>query len=170
MHLDMKLPFFRGKDKIVFPIVRVDDRLLHGQVIVGWGQTLGLHPVLLVSDRIGKDSELAATFRQLVPEELRGDIVTVAEAAELWTRGDFKDARPLLVVETPVDALKMVRLGAPMKVLTIGGLHFREGRDEILPYVFLSDWDRTTLRELAGLGVRIQCQDLPASKPILYED
>jgi mannose/fructose/N-acetylgalactosamine-specific phosphotransferase system component IIB len=164
----MSLPWFRRKNRLLFPVVRVDDRLLHGQVVVGWGQTLGIAPLLLVSDRVAKDEELSGTFRQLIPAEQKGDVVAVSDAAERWVRGEFKDARAMLVLETPVDALKMVRLGVPMKVLTLGGLHFREEREEFLPYVFLSDWDRTTLQELRALGVRIECQDLPTSKPIPY--
>jgi mannose/fructose/N-acetylgalactosamine-specific phosphotransferase system component IIB len=164
----MSLSWFRRKDGVIFPVVRVDDRLLHGQVVVGWGQTLGIAPLLLVSDRVVKDDQLSLTFRQLIPAAQRGEVITVSEAAERWRRGEFKNERAMLIVETPVDALKMVRLGVPMKVLTLGGLHFREGREEFLPYVFLSDWDRTTLQELRTLGVRVQCQDLPGSKPIPY--
>jgi mannose/fructose/N-acetylgalactosamine-specific phosphotransferase system component IIB len=164
----MTLPWFRRGNSRLFPIVRVDDRLLHGQVVVGWAQALDIAPLLLVSDRVAKDEELSRTFRQLIPGEQRGDILTVNDAAERWLRGDFKGVRAMLVMETPVDVLKMVRLGVPVKVLTLGGLHFREGRDEFLPYVFLSDWDRTTLQELRALGVRIQCQDLPTGKPIPY--
>lgn len=164
----MSLPWFRRENRLIFPVVRVDDRLLHGQVVVGWGQTLGVAPLLLVSDRVVKDEELSLTFRQLIPAEQRGEVIAVSDAAERWVRGEFKNGRAMLVIETPVDALKMVRLGVPMKVLTLGGLHFREGREEFLPYVFLSDWDRTTLQELRGLGVRIHCQDLPTSKPIPY--
>ena len=164
----MSLPWFRRENRLIFPVVRVDDRLLHGQVVVGWGQTLGIAPLLLVSDRVVKDEELSLTFRQLIPAEQRGEVIAVSDAAERWVRGEFKNARAMLVIETPVDALKMVRLGVPMKVLTLGGLHFREGREEFLPYVFLSGWDSTTLQELRTLGVRIQCQDLPTSKPIPY--
>jgi mannose/fructose/N-acetylgalactosamine-specific phosphotransferase system component IIB len=166
----MNIPLLHRKDRFVFPMVRVDDRLLHGQVIIGWGQSLALHPVLLVSDRVAKDASLSNTFRQLIPGEQNGDVITLNDAAERWNRGDFKDSRALLVVETPVDALRMVRLGAAMKVLILGGLHFREGRDEVLPYVYLSDWDRTTLHELQELGVKIHSQDLPTSKPVPFED
>jgi mannose/fructose/N-acetylgalactosamine-specific phosphotransferase system component IIB len=164
----MTLPWFRRGSSLLFPIVRVDDRLLHGQVVVGWAQTLGIAPLLLVSDRVAKDEELSLTFRRLIPAEQQGDVLTVNDVAERWLRGEFKGLRAMLVIETPVDALKMVRLGVPIKVITLGGLHFREGRDEFLPYVFLSDWDHTTLQELRALGVRIQCQDLPTSKPIPY--
>ncbi|MFZ5433434.1 MAG: PTS system mannose/fructose/N-acetylgalactosamine-transporter subunit IIB [Calditrichota bacterium] len=166
----MNLPLLSKKDKLVFPIVRVDDRLLHGQVVVGWGHTLGLAPLLLVSDRISKDPVLTSTYRQLLPEELRGEVVTVTDAAQRWKAGDFQGNKAMLVVETPVDALKLVKLGAPLKVITLGGLHYREGREEILPYIYISEWERKTLLELLHLGIRIVCQDLPVTKPIPYEE
>jgi mannose/fructose/N-acetylgalactosamine-specific phosphotransferase system component IIB len=166
----MNFPLLRRKSRLVFPLVRVDDRLLHGQVIVGWGQTLQLCPVLLVSDRVSRDRSLSQTFHQLIPDEQKGEVISLTEAAQRWIRGDFKDTRAMLVVEAPVDALKLVRLGVPLKELILGGLHFREGRDEVLAYIYLSEWDRTTLQELMNLGVKIRCQDLPATKPIPYEE
>lgn len=166
--MKIKLPW--TKERLVFPMVRVDDRLLHGQVIIGWGQMLGLHPVVLASDRVVKDTSLAQTFREIVPQELEGGVVTLAEAAERWVQGDFKDKHALIVVEAPVDALKLLNLGAPMKVLTLGGLHYREDRDELLPYIYLSDWDRTALDEIRKRGVKIICQDLPTAKPVNYEE
>ncbi|MBU0507395.1 PTS sugar transporter subunit IIB [bacterium] len=166
----MNLPLLSKKDKLLFPIVRVDDRLLHGQVVVGWGQTLGLKPVLLASDRVSKDPALCTTYRGLIPEELCGDVRSLSDVAEQWIRGDFKGTRAMVVVESPVDALKLVKLGVPLKSLTLGGLHYREGREELLPYLFLSDWERTTLTELKKHGVKIVCQDLPVAKPIPYEE
>jgi mannose/fructose/N-acetylgalactosamine-specific phosphotransferase system component IIB len=166
--MKIKLPW--TKERLVFPMVRVDDRLLHGQVIIGWGQMLGLRPVLLASDRVVKETSLAETFRDILPPELEGGVVTLAEAAERWVRGDFKDQHALIVVEAPVDALKLLNLDAPMKVLTLGGLHYREDRDELLPYIYLSDWDRTALEEIRKRGVKIICQDLPTAKPVIYEE
>jgi mannose/fructose/N-acetylgalactosamine-specific phosphotransferase system component IIB len=151
-------------------MVRVDDRLLHGQVIIGWGQTLGLSPLLLASDRVVKDESLARTFRDVIPEELQGDVISLTDVAERWLHGDFKDKRALIVVEAPVDALKLLHLGAPLKQLMLGGLHYREDREEILPYLFLSEWDRTNLDEIRRRGVKIVCQDLPTAKPVIYEE
>jgi mannose/fructose/N-acetylgalactosamine-specific phosphotransferase system component IIB len=164
----IKLPW--KKDKIVFPIVRVDDRLIHGQVIVGWGQSLEINPLILASDRVVKDDDLLRTYRSVIPEEMEAGMWSLQETAERWSRGDLNEKRAMIVVEAPVDALKLVRLGAPLKLLTIGGLHFREERKELLPYVFLSEWDRTTLSELRKEGVRIRCQDLPTAEPVPYEE
>jgi PTS system mannose-specific IIB component len=164
----LKLPW--QKEKLVYPIVRVDDRLLHGQVIVGWGQTLDLEPLILASDRVIKDDAMLRMYQTLIPEEMRGEVLSLSETAERWVRGDFENKKAMIVVEAPVDALKLFRLGAPMKLLTIGGLHFREEREELLPYVYLSEWDRTTLGELRREGVKIRCQDLPSASPVAYED
>lgn len=166
----MNLPLISKKNKLTFPIVRVDDRLLHGQVIVGWGQTLGLSPIVLASDRVCKDPALCRTYRELVPEELRAEVLPLAETADRWKNGDYKKARAMLIVESPVDVLKLVNFGAPVRTITLGGLHYREGREEFLPYIFLSDWESKTLSELRKLGIRIVCQDLPVSKPFPYEE
>lgn len=164
----LKLPW--KKDKFVYPIVRIDDRLIHGQVIVGWGQSLEIDPLILASDRVAKDETLLKTYQSIVPAEMNNEVLTIQETADRWSRGELKDRRAMIVVEAPVDALKLVRLGAPLKLLTIGGLHFREERQELLPYVFLSEWDRTTLSELRKEGVKIRCQDVPTADPVAYEE
>ncbi len=166
--MNLKVPW--KKDRLLFPIVRIDDRLIHGQVIVGWGQGLELSPVILASDRVVRDPALSRTIIELIPQEMNGEVLSLTETAERWLRGDWKGKRIMIVVEAPVDALKLIRLGAPLRRLTIGGLHFREERIEILPYVYLSDWDRTTLSEIRREGVKIQCQDIPTAKPVAYEE
>ncbi|MFH1010693.1 MAG: PTS sugar transporter subunit IIB [bacterium] len=154
------------KKKLVFPFVRVDDRLLHGQVIVGWVEALHLNPVLVACDRVLRDTPFADTLRSLIPAGTIGDIISLEAAAEMWRNGELKNGRPMIVLEHPVDALKLIRLGVPMKTLTLGGMHFREDRTEFLPYIFISEWDQVTLREIRQAGVSIFCQDLPATKPV----
>lgn len=155
----------RRKKKLVFPLIRVDDRLLHGQVIVGWVQALRLNPVYLACDRILREPALADALRNSIPPGATGDIITLEAAAQMWSNGELKNSRPMIILEHPVDALKLVRLGVPMKILTLGGMHFREERMEFLPYIFISEWDRVTLREIRQAGVTIVCQDLPTTKP-----
>lgn len=164
----LKLPWKR--EKIVYPLVRVDDRLIHGQVVVGWGQALEISPLVLASDRVVKDDDLLQTYRSIIPPEMSAAFWSLQETAERWASGELNEKRAMIVVEAPVDALKLLRLGAPLKLLTIGGLHFREERTELLPYVFLSEWDRTTLSELRKEGVKIRCQDLPTATAVAYEE
>lgn len=164
----MKLTFPWKKDKLQFPLVRVDDRLLHGQVIVGWGHQLSLTKLVLVSDRVKADPAYASALSSMVPPDLNVSIESLADAASNWNAKPSKEDRVMIVLESVGDALKLVKSGVPLKNLMLGGIHFREGSDEILPYIFLSRWDRIALKELQTHGVRIVCQDIPATKPTPY--
>ncbi len=160
--------FSLRKKKHDFPLVRVDDRLFHGQVVVGWAQALQLERLILACDRILAEPALKQTLLSVIPSDIEGNIFSLETAAEKWRKGELNHDRTLLILEHPVDALKLLRFGAPVKTLTLGGLHFREEREQFLPYIFLSQWDRAALREIAQEGVTIFCQDLPATKPVPY--
>jgi mannose/fructose/N-acetylgalactosamine-specific phosphotransferase system component IIB len=164
----MKLSLPWKKDTLQFPLVRVDDRLLHGQVIVGWGHHLSLTQFVLASDRVKADAAYTSALSSLVPPDLEVSVETLADAASKWQQKEYKDGRIMIVLETTGDALKLVNSGAPLKQLMLGGIHFREGSEELLPYIFLSRWDRIALSELLSHGIRIVCQDLPATKPTPY--
>ncbi|MCB9366983.1 MAG: PTS sugar transporter subunit IIB [Calditrichaeota bacterium] len=160
------LPWNRKKSD--FPIIRVDDRLLHGQVVVGWANTLGLELLVLANDRVAADRGMAAALKAGVSDEIRVEIVSMDDAATALTGGEYVEAKSMLVIESPGDALKLLHKGVALKKLHIGGLHFREGSDELVPYVFLSNWDRMALDEMVRRGVRISCQDLPSTAPVAY--
>jgi PTS system mannose-specific IIB component len=164
----MKLPFPWKKDKLQFPMVRVDDRLLHGQVIVGWGHQFELTRLIVASDRIKKDQTYVSALRSLVPSELEASVESLQTTAAHWREKHYDGERAMIVLESTGDVLKLLKAGAPLKQIMLGGLHFREGSEEFLPYIFLSRWDRVALKELMSHGVRIVCQDLPASKPTPY--
>ena len=151
-----------------FPIVRIDDRLLHGQVVVGWASALGLEWLILANDRVVVDKGLSAALKAGSSSDIKIDIIDLDQAAAGFESGEFAKKKSMLVLESPGDALKLVHKGVTLKRLHIGGLHFREGTDELLPYVYLSNWDRMALDEMIQRGVRVTCQDLPSTTPVAY--
>ena len=96
------------------------------------------------------------------------DILDLDGAVAGLSSGDFASSKSMLVLESPGDVLKLIHKGVTLKTVHIGGLHFREGSDELLPYVYLSNWDRMALDEMVERGVRVSCQDLPATTPVVY--
>lgn len=162
----ISLPWSRKKPD--YPIIRIDDRLLHGQVVVGWAHALGLDYLILANDRIVANSGLAAAMRAGVADDIRAEIIGLDQAVDGLNSGTYAKHKSMLVFESPGDVLKLLHKGVTIKQLHIGGLHFREGSDELLPYVFLSNWDRMALDELLTRGMRITCQDLPSTSPVVY--
>lgn len=162
----ISLPWLRKK--AVYPIVRIDDRLLHGQVVVGWGQQLGLEWIILASDRVAESPTMVAAMKAGAPLEIQADVFDLEETARRYSSGEFAAKKSMLVFESPGDLLKLIHKGVSMKQVHIGGLHFREGAEELLPYVFLSNWDRMALDEMTKRGIRVTCQDLPGNHPLVY--
>lgn len=151
------------------PIVRVDDRLVHGQVVVGWGRAVGLRHLVLVDDAIRASAWEQDLYRMGVPGGMDIEFASVAEAAGAFGRWhDDSDGTMLILA----DVATLVRLCdvADVRRAQLGGIHQAEGRRERLSYVFLSDREAEQLQALEARGVEITAQDVPSTRPVPLED
>jgi mannose/fructose/N-acetylgalactosamine-specific phosphotransferase system component IIB len=144
-------------------LARVDDRLIHGQVVHGWARPLDADLFAIVSDELRADPERAELYLLAVPEGAEGRALSVAEALGPEFRSAAEAARTILLFADLATALRLAEGGFPLESLNIGGLHHASGKHQVLPYVFLDSGDRDALRRLAGLGVRVGAQDLPGN-------
>ena len=149
------------------PIVshRVDDRLVHGQVVVGWGQPLDIARLAVVDDALAVSPWEQELYRLAAPPELEMLFVTVDAAVAAHARW-VTDARVSLVLTADVATMARLAARVPVARVTIGGLHAGPGRTERLRYVFLDAADTDRLRTLVAAGVDVVAQDLPASRPV----
>ncbi len=157
-------------------LLRIDDRLIHGQVVVGWAQRLGVRFIVLVDDAVHANLWEQDLYRMGVPPEMDVVFASVSEAAARLAEWEG-DPRKGILLTGDVDTMVAVCAagaggaggGGPRKV-NLGGVHAREGRSERLRYVFLSEEEADKLRELAARGVEITAQDLPTTKPVPIGD
>ncbi len=160
------------------PIVlyRIDDRLIHGQVVVGWGRPLDVGFVVLVDDEVAASDWEQELYRMGVPPEMDVHFVSVDEAAR--SHAQFRaDPRPGIVLTGDVatmrrlvDAVAQCDRGGAVRAVNVGGLHHRPGRRQRMRYVFLAAEDEKALRELAGAGVAVSAQDVPSARPVPLAD
>jgi mannose/fructose/N-acetylgalactosamine-specific phosphotransferase system component IIB len=145
-------------------LYRVDDRLIHGQVVLGWGRRLGPERLLVVDDRIARDAWERELLAAAAPPETPVTFLTVAEAARALARDE--DARSVFVLlESAGTAVALAEAGFLVPVLNLGGVHHPEGRS-VTPYLYLADDDLTALRRLARKGVEIYAQDVPDGRRV----
>ncbi|HET7903360.1 MAG TPA: PTS sugar transporter subunit IIB [Candidatus Eisenbacteria bacterium] len=151
-------------------LARVDDRLIHGQVVHGWGAGLGATLYAIVSDALRADPDHAELYLLAVPDGARGLVVSVAECASAGVREELERERTILLfadLETP---LRLAAAGVPIPALNLGGLHHAPGKEAVLAYVFLDAADRERLRALAARGVRVEARDLPGNRSHSLDD
>jgi PTS system mannose-specific IIB component/fructoselysine and glucoselysine-specific PTS system IIB component len=151
-------------------LCRVDDRLIHGQVVVGWGQALKLRRIVLADDDVATSDWEQDLYRMVVPEGLEVIFAAVGVAASRL--GEWGgDAPRTAVLVGSIDAAAQLHRAAPeiVRRINLGGIHHRPGRTERLPYVYLTDEEHRQLQALAAAGAQITGQDLPSTPPVPLE-
>ncbi|MGH7681449.1 MAG: PTS sugar transporter subunit IIB [Candidatus Eiseniibacteriota bacterium] len=144
-------------------LARIDDRLIHGQVVHGWGGALRPTLLVIVSDELRANPERAELYLFAVPDGARGRVVSVAEALAPEFAAEVARERTLLLFPSLEEALRLVEGGYPLSEVNVGGLHHAPGKGEVLPYVFLDAADRERMRALIRRGATVYAQDLPSN-------
>lgn len=144
---------------------RIDDRLIHGQVVVGWGQPLDIGFIVLVDDEVACSEWEQELYRMGTPPEMQVHFHSVASAA--GSIPQFKsDERPGILLTGNVDAMLELVTRAGIREVNVGGIHHRADRKQRLRYVFLSPKEEQVLRRMAELGATVTAQDVPSSRPV----
>ncbi|MFI5310966.1 MAG: PTS system mannose/fructose/N-acetylgalactosamine-transporter subunit IIB [Gemmatimonadales bacterium] len=150
-------------------LYRIDDRLIHGQVVVGWGQPLNLGFIVLVDDAVAESPWEQELYRMGAPPEMEVCFESVAGA--LAHLGEYEARRkPGMLLTADIDTMRRIVEGTgAVRRVNVGGIHHRVGRTSRLPYVFLTPDEERALRALSERGVAVTAQDLPSATPVPLE-
>ncbi|PIE76464.1 hypothetical protein CSA17_02055 [bacterium DOLJORAL78_65_58] len=142
-------------------LARVDDRLIHGQVTVGWATHLKPDRLLLANNEIAADAWQSEVYAASVPREIEVSILSLAEAAAFLKRTTDQEEKVLLLTASVGEMAHLAGMGVPFKRINLGGLHYSSGKKEMLPFIYLGPDDLPSLRQLLGRGIRLNAQQVP---------
>lgn len=152
-------------------LLRVDERLIHGQVVVGWGGPLHADRIVVVDDEIAASPWEQELYCLGVPPEMEAAFLTVDDARRQvhgWRDGG---KRVIALVRDIPTVLRVAEGGVLDGVeVNLGGIHHAAGRARVLPYRHLDDGDRDALRRLAGTGAQVSARDLPATRAVPLDE
>ncbi len=151
-------------------LFRIDERLIHGQVVMGWGPQLAVEHYVVVDDELATDEWEQDLYRLGLPNTASVDFLTVGEARARL--GDLDaDPRPIVVLTRTVAAMSGLAEGDALRgrEVNIGGLHHAAGRTQRVSYVFLGQAEEEGLQALADEGIVVSAQDLPGSRAVDLE-
>lgn len=147
-------------------LVRLDDRLIHGQVVVGWGNALGAELILLIDDHVAAARWERDLYRLGVPPGVDVEFSSVADAPDALDEIVKSDKRAIVVIADVETLIRVCQTSPVVRKVNIGGLHERAGRRQRLPYVFLSDAEGESLKMLAADGVEVTARDVPSTRAV----
>jgi PTS system mannose-specific IIB component len=150
----------------VISLVRVDNRLLHGQILETWIPRLGIDEVVVGDDEAASSDLARAAMTLCVPPDLPIRVLPVREVP--WA-ALAAGKRRVLVLLRDVAALAAARVGGLSPHLApkvnLGNVHFGPGRRPVTPSVFLAGPELEALRDLAAAGFELEARAIPSEPP-----
>ncbi|HEY0241200.1 MAG TPA: PTS sugar transporter subunit IIB [Gemmatimonadaceae bacterium] len=147
-------------------LYRIDDRLIHGQVVVGWGQPLDIDFIVLVDDNVACCDWEQDLYRMGVPPEMELIFADVATAIRDHDRYASDKRKGILVAPDIPTMQRLVYGVSSIREVNVGGIHHRAGRVQKLRYVFLAPEEEIQLRAMVESGVKVTAQDVPAAREV----
>ncbi len=144
---------------------RIDDRLIHGQVVVGWGQPFDIAFIVLVNDEVAQSDWEQELYRMGTPPEMDLFFHTVSDAIAALP-AYREDARSGILLTGDVASMQRLVKEAGVRDVNIGGIHHRPDRRQRLRYVFLSPVEEEVLRDMERLGAVVTARDVPSANAI----
>jgi mannose/fructose/N-acetylgalactosamine-specific phosphotransferase system component IIB len=142
-------------------LYRVDERLVHGQVVLGWGSQLLPHRYLVVDDDLAA-SEWEQDLYRLGTADAELVFATVEAARLVLAEWQADAARSILLTRDIASMLRLARGGLLRgEKVNLGGIHHGPGRLQVLTYLHLTEEDVAGLRALEEEGVEVSARDLP---------
>lgn len=153
------------------PIVlrRVDERLIHGQVVIGWGNHLRPDRYVVVDDDLAR-SDWEQDLYRLGAGDASVVFVGVEEARATLPEWQDDPRRSVLLTRDVGTMLALARGGRLQGAdVNLGGIHHGPGREQVLTYLHLTAADRDALRSLAEEGAVVSARDLPDAHKVALE-
>jgi mannose/fructose/N-acetylgalactosamine-specific phosphotransferase system component IIB len=151
-------------------LFRIDDRLIHGQVVIGWVKYLKSKRIILCDDDVVQTEWEKELYLSCVPGHLEAIVFNLNEAAAYLLNKLQQNNKTIVLVKSPIVLAKLVDTGYIPKQVNLGGVHFAENRKKVLPYLFLSPSEIECIKSLQNKGICLYCQDIPTSKKYKTSD
>ncbi|MEE1373381.1 MAG: PTS sugar transporter subunit IIB [Parolsenella sp.] len=151
-----------GDGKIDIAAVRIDTRLLHGQVATAWTKQIAPNRIIVVSDGVAHDELRKTMIEQAAPPGVPANVVPISKMVEVAKDPRFGATKAFLLFETPQDLLRCIEGGVDIKKANIGSMAHSVGKVVVTNAIAMGEDDVKTLEELKAKGVELEARKVPS--------
>ncbi len=150
-------------------LVRIDDRLIHGQVIAVWCRHKSFKRIIILDDAVAKDTFMQQVLRMAAPQNMTVEAMEVDTNIDLLNNLHNKDSI-MLIMKTPLTAKRLLDAGLEYSELNIGGIGMGPGRKNVFKNISMSEEEKGLLKEISDKGVEITLLTVPGEKSKAFTD
>ncbi|WP_333987079.1 PTS sugar transporter subunit IIB [Providencia huaxiensis] len=141
-------------------VARIDDRLIHGQVITTWVKNFDIEQVIIVNDKVANDTVQQSVLTMAAPPDLKVVVFGVDKFIEVLKKAEIK-RRTMLLFTNSIDVNKLVESGLKLEKLNVGGMRMQEGRRNLSRAVAVTPEEEHAFRSLINNNVAVEIQMVP---------
>lgn len=142
-------------------LCRIDDRLIHGQIIVKWSKSVPVDRILIVDDQFAQDPFMITIYKATTPKNLKFSLLSMKETVKKWNEGLFKEENILMLTKT-VKAMKyLIEHDMPVPEVNVGGIAAKASSVVVAGSISITKEDADDLKRIAQRGVRVYFQLIP---------
>ncbi|OOF81319.1 PTS mannose/fructose/sorbose transporter subunit IIB [Rodentibacter ratti] len=144
---------------------RIDDRLIHGQVVTTWVNLFKVEQIVVLNDKLASDQTQKNILAMAAPQGIKVVVLTIEKFAEIYrTKGLSR--RTMLLFTNSIDVLSTVNAGVPINELNVGGMRFQEGRTQLTKALSVTNEERSAFQQLLDKGVTVTIQMVPNDEKV----
>ncbi len=151
-------------------LLRVDDRFVHGQILQGWLPSTRAQELFIANDALALDDVQKMIMECAIPYNVRIVIDTVDEVSRLLQSEDAPGVRRMVIVDTPVDALRLMKAGVKFNSLNLGNMSVNGTKKPFTRSLAMGEESINAIREILKQGIGISVQSVPFEKPVDFCD
>lgn len=142
-------------------LARVDDRLIHGEVVTAWTPSLAANRILIVDDEVAQDKFNVRVIKSLAPEGVKTFVLNVEKAVPGLLKEPTPGERIIVLTKTPITFARLIDAGVPIKEVCLGGMGLRGERKPFIKNVSADPAELDAIEHMRAQGVRVYYQLVP---------
>ncbi|HFD1642119.1 PTS sugar transporter subunit IIB [Enterococcus faecium] len=159
---------YKGKENIVN--VRMDERLIHGQVAGIWAPSLHTQRIIVINDEAAADTLQKSSLRMAAPTSMRLSVLPVESAAKNIRSGKYGKQRLFLVFKNPTDVLRYLKAGGKLTHVNVGNMSYKEGSKDITKSIKVLDEEIDVFESIVAMDINVTAQLVPNDPVIDFMD
>ncbi|WP_462258438.1 PTS mannose/fructose/sorbose transporter subunit IIAB [Vagococcus teuberi] len=150
---------FKGKENIVN--IRIDERLIHGQVAGIWSTSLNTQRIIVINDEAATDPLQKSSLRMAAPTSMRLSVLTIKNAVKNINSGKYGKQRLFILFKNPADVLRFIKEGGNINRINVGNMSHKNGAREVTKSIKVTKDEEVVFHKIAEHGVDITAQLVP---------
>ncbi|CYW20732.1 TPA: PTS sugar transporter subunit IIB [Streptococcus suis] len=148
---------------------RIDDRLIHGQVVTTWVNMHKIEQIIVLNDKVAGDKTQKSILTMAAPQGISVKAFPVEKFGEIIKTNKIT-RRTMLLFTTSEDVLRAYEVGVPIPSLNVGGMRFQEGREKLTKSVAVTPSEKEAFKKLLENSVEVTIQMVPNDEKIKLEE